>query len=157
MFRIKQKSVVVVAVIAVAGSLAVAANAAGKPLPRPVVSYLGEASLTDTGSLTLDVNQVAGAGAQALLVGREAGLLTGPTTPIADTQGGLVARALLDHATVRVQGRLLPVNAWQLNDEGQRQPTIRVNRIIVLQLQAPEATDTDTAPAPDTSEPANQD
>lgn len=156
MFRIKQKSVVVVAVVAVAGSLAVSANAAVKPVQRPVVSYLGEASLENTGLLTLDVNQVAGRGAQALLVGREANLLTGPATRIVNAQGGLVARTLLDHAIVRVQGRLLPVNAWQLNDEGERQPTIRATRIIVLQLEAPES-DNETETSQDSAETASQD
>ena len=156
MSRIKQKGIVVVAVVAVVGSLAVSANAAVKPVQRPVVSYLGEASLEDTGLLTLDVNQVAGRGAQALLVGREARLLTGPATRIVNAQGGVVARTLLDHAIVRVQGRLLPVNAWQLNDEGERQPTIRATRIIVLQLEAPE-TDNETETSQDGAEAASQD
>jgi len=154
-FRIKQKSIIAIAVVAVAGSLAVSANAAVKPVQRAAVSYLGEASLDDTGLLTLDVNQVAGRAAQALLVGREARLLTGPATRIVNAQGGVVARTLLDHAIVRVQGRLLPVTAWPLNDEGERQPTIRVRQILVVQLEAQDASDSETAP--DNTEPANQD
>ena len=160
MFGITQKSIVAVAVVAVVGSVVVSANAAvaAKPLQRPAASYLGEASLEDTGVLTLDVKQVlAGRGAQAQLVGREARLLTGPATRITNVQGGLVARTLLDHALVRVQGRLLPVSAWPLNDEGERLPSIRVSRIVVVQLQVEDATDSEGAPAQDNSETASQD
>lgn len=159
MFRIKQKSVVVVTVIAVAaGSLAAAASAspaAKRPLQqqaRPAATFIGEASLDDTGLLELDVSQVVAArGAGALLVGREARLLTGSATRIANLQGGPVARALLDHALVRVLGRLVPVSAWTVNEEGERVPTIRVARIVVLQ------TDSETEPAQDGVEVTDQD
>lgn len=117
---------------------------------RPAASFLGQTSLDDTGLLTLDVNQVGGA--QALLVGREVRLLTGPATRIANVQGGLVARTLLDQAMVRVQGRLLPVNAWAWNDQGERVPTIRATRIVVLQLPAPDVTSTDTATSQDNTD-----
>jgi len=178
MFRITQKGFVAVvgaavagSLVAVAGSLVVSAKASAVAQPvqrqvqpvvgasasvvaqpvqrqvQPAASYLGQASLDDTGLLTLDVNQVRGA--QALLVGREARLLTGPATRIANVQGGLVARALLDQAIVRVQGRLLPVGLWAWNDQGERVPTIRANRIVVLQLPAQDVTSTDSSASQD--------
>jgi hypothetical protein len=134
----------------VSASASVVAQPVQRQLLRPVASFLGQTSLDDTGLLTLDVNQVGGA--QALLVGREVRLLTGPATRIANVQGGLVARTLLDQAMVRVQGRLLPVNAWAWNDQGERVPTIRASRIVVLQLPAPDVTSTDTATSQDNTD-----
>ena len=167
MFRITQKgsvvaaaaAVVVGSLVAVVGSLVVSADAsaAAKPVQQhlPATLYLGEASLDDTGVLSLDVNQIVAArGAQALLLDREVKLLTGPATRITNVQGGLVARAQLDDAIVRVQGRLLPVGAWPLNDEGERMPTIRATRIVVVQLEVQDATDT---PAQDGVEAPSQD
>jgi hypothetical protein len=170
MFRITRKSIVSVlvaavagALVAVAGSFAVSGNAAaaalkpGQRQPQPAAGYLGKASLDDTGVLSLDVSQVlAGRGTQTLLVDREARLLTGPATRITNRQGARVARALLEDAIVRVHGRLLPISAWPLNDEGQRQPTIRATQITVLQLEAPE-TDNENETSQDSTDTANHD
>jgi hypothetical protein len=134
----------------VRATAAVVAQPLQRQLLRPAASFLGQASLDSTGLLTLDVNQVRGA--QALLVGREVRLLTGPATRIANVQGGLVARTLLDQALVRVQGRLLPVNAWAWNDQGERVPTIRASRILVLQLPVQDVTSTDTATSQDNTD-----
>ena len=162
MFRIKHKSVVgVTVVVAVCGSLVATAAAQVTvhrvaPKAQGAVRYLGKASVDDNGLLKLDVSQVvAGRGAQALLVGRDARLLTGPATRLLDLQGKPVARALLDHATVRVLGRLLPLSAWSVNDEGERLPTIRAARIVVLQLEPQDEADTETTSAQDQVETDN--
>jgi hypothetical protein len=139
--------------VALAGAFVVGgAAAAVKPAQTPA-SYLGKASLdNDTGALSVDVKQVVAArGTQTLLLGHDVRLLTGPATRIVDRQGAAVARTLLEDAIVRVQGRLLPTSAWALNDDGEREPTIRANRILVLQLEAPEH-DSEDALSPDTSE-----
>lgn len=116
--------------------------------PQAGAFYVGKLSVKDNGLLKLDVQQVAGArGAQALLVGRDARLLTGRATKLVDLQGTRVARALLDDAIVRVRGQLLPVSAWPFDDEGERLPTIRAAQIVVLQLEPQEVAETETTPA----------
>jgi hypothetical protein len=123
--------------LAMAGAFAVGgADAAVKPTPS---SFLGKVSLdNDTGVLSVDVEQVLAArGRQTLLVGHDVRLVTGPATLIVDQHGASVASTLLEDAIVRVQGRLLPNSAWAVNDDGEREPTVRATRILVLQLEAP--------------------
>ena len=150
MFKLTRKDLVsLVGLVCAAALVAVAltgvfvvggASAAVKPAQATTSSYLGKASLdNDTGVLSIDVKQVVAArGTQTLLVDHDVRLLTGPATRIVNRQGATVARTLLEDAIVSVQGKLLPTSAWALNDEGEREPTIRATRILVLQLEAPE-------------------
>ena len=156
MIRIKAQNIVVGIVALVAfgslvatGSARVAAHAAAPSGRAPAL--VGEASLEDTGALKLDVGRVAGGRLDlAALVGRDVRLLTAPATRLMDLRGATVARTLLDHATIQVRGRLLPLRAWALDDEGVRVPTIRALQIVVLRL------DTSTE-QPDTTSQTNAD
>ncbi len=143
-------------IVAVAVFGALAATAAARatalvsaPSGRAVV-VAGKASLKDNGALELEVGSVAvGRGTLATLIGRDAQLLTSPATRLVNTAGAPVARTLLDDATIRVSGRLLPVRAWAYDDEGVRLPTIRALRIVVLRLDVSTDQPDVTSPAAD--------
>jgi hypothetical protein len=148
MIGIKGQNVVVGIVALVAFGSLVATGSARVAAHRPAPSerapaLVGEVSLEDTGALKLDVGSVAGGRLQlAALVGRDVRLLTAPATRLVDLRGATVARALLDHATIRVRGRLLPPSSWALDDEGTRVPTLRALQIVVIRLDTSEQPDT---------------
>jgi len=153
--RFKGRNVVAGIVVgAVFGALAATAAAratalVSAPSGRAVV-VAGEASLKDNGALELEVGSVAvGRGTPTTLIGRDARLLTSQATRLVNTAGAPVDRTLLDDATIRVSGRLLPVGAWAYDDEGERLPTIRALRIVVLRLDVSTDEPDDTSPAAD--------
>ena len=149
--RLKGHNVVAgVVAVAVFGTLVATAVArptarAAAPSGRTVV-VAGKASLEDNGALELDVGDVATSrGTYATLAGRVR-LFTAPTTRLVNAAGAPVGRALLDDATIRVSGRLLPRGSWAYNDEGERLPSIRALRIVVLRLDASTERADETSP-----------
>ena len=98
-------------------------------------TFAGETSIDD-GMLELGVDVMAALpsrflGQGRMLADRDALLLTSPDTQIVDESGRPVSRFALDEAPVRVTGTLLRPSLWQHDGDGDVEPTIRVERIVV--------------------------
>jgi hypothetical protein len=87
--------------------------------------FTGELSRKDTGAFELKVTLRQ----NGVLVDRDVRLLVAHAK--VTNRLGRPAQ-LLDDATARVSGRMLPQSAWRLDDDGQLLPTIAATRVILL-------------------------
>ena len=93
--------------------------------------FTGELSRKDTGAFELKVTLRQ----NGVLVDRDVRLLIAHAK--VTNRLGRPAQ-LLDDATARVSGRMLPQSAWRLDDDGQLLPTIAATRVIVLAATPPD-------------------
>ena len=96
--------------------------------------FTGELSQKDSGAVELKVTLRQ----NGLLVDRDVRLLIAHAT-ITNRIGRRVQ--LLDDATARVTGTMLPRSAWRYDDDGQLLATFAANRIIILATARPESQD----------------
>lgn len=133
-----------VAVIAALTALSTVAVPAGSSARNEVAAgpgswtFEGKADLHDSGALDMKVRSIAGAPrsydlVRRLLVGRDVLLVNIPAR-IVDSSGRPVALSLLNDAIVRVKGTLQPAGQWLYDLDGETTPTVRVSRMVVLQL-----------------------
>jgi hypothetical protein len=100
--------------------------------------FTGELSRKDTGAFELKVTLRQ----NGLLVDRDVRLLIA-RAKVTNRLGH--PAQLLDDATARVTGRMLPRSAWRYDDDGRLIPTFAVNRVIVLAFTPPDQGDGEEA------------